>query len=251
MKRTLSVNGFDTEVFFRDRAVEEILRPLLRCLTQKYEEEGRRQIAFMAGPPAAGKSTLALFLQELSREEGFAPVQALGMDGFHYPNAYLDTHTVKRGEEEILLRRIKGSPETYNTPDMEAALRRIQNDFISGKPCGVRWPSYDRNLHDVVPDTYPITGAILLIDRGDRIRLNKKALGCIGGYGALCNIANYLLLIGLDKIPASAQYPMVTGGVMIISTVICFFTDQKPTKKNVASVALSFAGILALVLLPG
>ena len=95
MKRTLSVNGFDTEVFFSDREVEEILRPLLRCLTQKYEEEGRRQIAFMAGPPAAGKSTLALFLQELSREEGFAPVQALGMDGFHYPNAYLDTHTVQ------------------------------------------------------------------------------------------------------------------------------------------------------------
>ena len=164
MKRTLSVNGFDTEVFFRDRAVEEIFRPLLRCFTQKYEEEGRRQIAFMAGPPAAGKSTLALFLQELSREEGFAPVQALGMDGFHYPNAYLDTHTVKRGEEEILLRRIKGSPETYNTPDMEAVLHRIRSDFLSGKPCGVRWPSYDRNLHDVVPDTYPITGAILLIE---------------------------------------------------------------------------------------
>ena len=164
MKRTLSVNGFDTEVFFSDREVEEILRPLLRCLTQKYEEEGRRQIAFMAGPPAAGKSTLALFLQELSREEGFAPVQALGMDGFHYPNAYLDTHTVKRGEEEILLRRIKGSPETYNTPDMEAVLHRIRSDFLSGKPCGVRWPSYDRNLHDVVPDTYPITGAVLLIE---------------------------------------------------------------------------------------
>ena len=95
-----------------------------------------------------------------------------------------------------------------------------------------------------------LSGVILLIDRGEKIRLNKKALGCIGGYGALCNIANYLLLIGLDKIPASAQYPMVTGGVMAVSTIICFFTDQKPTKKNVASVALSFLGILALVFLP-
>ena len=28
----------------------------------------------------------------------------------------------------------------------------------------MRWPGYDRNLHDVVPDQYPITGNILLIE---------------------------------------------------------------------------------------
>ena len=95
-----------------------------------------------------------------------------------------------------------------------------------------------------------ISTAILLIDRSEKIKLEKRAVGCMTGYGALCNIANYLLLIGLDHIPASAQYPMVTGGVMIVSTVICFFTDKKPTKKNIASVALSFIGILALVFLP-
>ena len=97
---------------------------------------------------------------------------------------------------------------------------------------------------------WALCAAVLLIDRSGKIRLNKKAVGCISAYGALCNIANYLLLIGLDKIPASAQYPMVTGGVMAVSTIICFFTDQKPTKKNVASVALSFLGIMALVFLP-
>ena len=94
-----------------------------------------------------------------------------------------------------------------------------------------------------------LCGLILVFDKSEKIRITKKAVGCISAYGALCNIANYLLLIGLDKIPASAQYPMVTGGVMAISTIICFFTDQKPTKKNVASVARSFIGILALVLL--
>ena len=95
-----------------------------------------------------------------------------------------------------------------------------------------------------------ICGVILITDRHDKIPLTKKAVGSMAAYGALCHIANYLLLIGLDKIPASAQYPMVTGGVMAVSTIICFFTDQKPTKKNVASVALSVLGILALVLLP-
>lgn len=95
-----------------------------------------------------------------------------------------------------------------------------------------------------------ICAGVLLFDKSAKIRLTKKAVGCIAAYGALCNIANYLLLIGLDKIPASAQYPMVTGGVMAVSTIICYFTDQKPTVRNVASVALSFIGILALVLLP-
>ena len=93
-----------------------------------------------------------------------------------------------------------------------------------------------------------ISTAILLFVRTPKIEIKKRAVGCMAGYGALCNIANYLLLIGLGHIPASAQYPMVTGGVMLVSTVICFFTDKKPTKKNIASVALSFIGILALVL---
>ena len=69
------------------------------------------------------------------------------------------------------------------------------------------------------------------------------------GYGILNKIGNFLLLIALAHLPASVQYPMVTGGVMICSTVICFFTRQKPGKREIASLALSFIGILALVLL--
>ena len=42
-----------------------------------------------------------------------------------------------------------------------------------------------------------ISTAILLIDRSEKIRIEKRAVGCMTGYGALCNIANYLLLIGL------------------------------------------------------
>jgi multidrug transporter EmrE-like cation transporter len=69
------------------------------------------------------------------------------------------------------------------------------------------------------------------------------------GYGVLNKIGNFLLLIALAHLPASVQYPMVTGGVMICSTVICFFTHQKPGKREIASLVLSFVGILALVLL--
>ncbi|MBS6475058.1 MAG: hypothetical protein KH354_03640 [Clostridiales bacterium] len=92
--------------------------------------------------------------------------------------------------------------------------------------------------------------AILPFIKGERIRLNIRATGSMLGYGVLNKVGNFLLLISLAHLPASAQYPMVTGGVMIVSTVLCYFTPQKPSAKEIGAVLLSFAGILALVLIP-
>lgn len=78
-------------------------------------------------------------------------------------------------------------------------------------------------------------------------KLTKKAWFSMGGYGVLCRVANFLLLIALAHIPASAQYPFVTGGVMIISTVISFFTPEKPSKREILGVAVSFAALLILM----
>jgi len=63
-------------------------------------------------------------------------------------------------------------------------------------------------------------------------------------------VANYLLLLSLAQLPASVQYPMVTGGVMIVSTVIALFTHKKPGKRELFSVLFAFAGILAVTLIP-
>lgn len=78
-------------------------------------------------------------------------------------------------------------------------------------------------------------------------KLTGKALFSMGGYGVLCRVANFLLLIALAHIPASAQYPFVTGGVMIISTIICFFTPNKPSKRELLGVAVSFVALLILM----
>ena len=48
----------------------------------------------------------------------------------------------------------------------------------------------------------------------------------------------------------SVQYPMVTGGTIIVSTAICFFGKSKPSRRELISVALAFLGVLALVLIP-
>lgn len=84
--------------------------------------------------------------------------------------------------------------------------------------------------------------------KGDGKRLTKMAVFSMGGYGVLCRVGNYLLLIALAHLPASAQYPFVTGGVMIISTVISFFTKNKPSKREIIGVGISFAALLILMI---
>jgi drug/metabolite transporter (DMT)-like permease len=72
---------------------------------------------------------------------------------------------------------------------------------------------------------------------------------------ALCGnagnrVANYLLLLALTVLPASVNYSFVTGGTIIVSTVLSYFTDKKPTVKEWLAVAAAFIGIMFLVLLP-
>ena len=43
---------------------------------------------------------------------------------------------------------------------------------------------------------------------------------------------------------------MITGGVMIISTLLCFFTQKKPGAREMISVASAFIGMLILMLIP-
>lgn len=97
--------------------------------------------------------------------------------------------------------------------------------------------------------TVVLSGSVLLFVKKPRMSFPPQTFGASAGYGLLSCVGNFLLLIALQHIPASAQYPFVTGGVMIMSTVIAFFTPDKPGKREIISVALSFAGILALVLL--
>jgi drug/metabolite transporter (DMT)-like permease len=78
--------------------------------------------------------------------------------------------------------------------------------------------------------------------------LQSYGLGAV--YGAINKIANFLLILALMHVDASIQYPMVTGGTMIISTLLSCFGDKKPSKKEIISVGLAFVGMLSLFLIP-
>ncbi len=64
---TLNVNGLTEQAVYNEETVQEVFLPLLRKLTAMWKKKGERLIVFMAAPPAAGKSTLSLFLEDLSK----------------------------------------------------------------------------------------------------------------------------------------------------------------------------------------
>ena len=176
------VNGLPQKIRYNADTVEHLFLPLLRRLTEMQRAEARRILVFLAAPPATGKSTLLLFLAQLAQEhEEFTRVQALGMDGFHHPNRYLETHSIPRDGVETPLKSIKGAPETFDVPALAAKLGAAR----AGR---VTFPVYDRRIHDVVPDAVTADAPILLIE-GNWLLLDEEP------WRDLCGLADYRLRI--------------------------------------------------------
>ena len=79
-------------------------------------------------------------------------------------------------------------------------------------------------------------------------RMSLRSNVVCASNGIINRVANYILVIALLHVPSSVQYPMVTGGVMIVSTLACFIMKNKPSKKEVISVAIAFIALVILVL---
>ena len=94
-----------------------------------------------------------------------------------------------------------------------------------------------------------IAGVILLFMKKDGSGFNAKATLWMGGYGMLNKVGNFLLLVSLAHLPASVQYPMVTGGVIVVSTLLSYFTPKKPGSREYLSLILALIGIAALVMI--
>jgi len=156
MRYSLMNSGRRVEADFSEENIREIFLPLLRRLTALRRQKGGRVLALLAAPPAAGKSTLAALLERLSREDdALDDVTALGMDGFHYPRAWLRTHFTPEGAP---LLAAKGAPETFDLPRLRAAVERV----AAGEDCP--WPAYDRTLHDPVEGALRATGPVALVE---------------------------------------------------------------------------------------
>ena len=168
----------DIDAYFDDEDIQNVYIPLLKELDEIQKRKKERIYLFIGACPGTGKTTLVLFLEWLSKQIGINNTfQCLGLDGFHYPNSYLMTHTIKENGKEICMMDRKGGPETF---DVEALKEKI----IESKQVNNLWPIYSRIDHDVKEDAIQCTANIILLE---------------GNY-LLCNDERYNILEGLwDK----------------------------------------------------
>jgi drug/metabolite transporter (DMT)-like permease len=72
-----------------------------------------------------------------------------------------------------------------------------------------------------------ISGAWLLLSHNKMLRLKGAEIAYSGCYGFLGGLGDLFLLIAVAHIPASVQFPLVTGGVMLFSTLVCVIRREK------------------------
>ena len=141
----LEVAGHRVQAVIEPAELWRFYLPIAQGLLAKAQGRVGRVVAGVTGPGAAGKSVFALIVQGLLDALG-CRAAVCPQDGFHYPNAYLDSHTILDAQGRLApLRTVKGAPPSYDLDGFLDVLRGIR----AGQ--AVEAPRYDRRLHDPVP----------------------------------------------------------------------------------------------------
>lgn len=187
IKYQVAINGIEVKAQYTEQAVNTIFLPLLKELTNRQKQKGKRILAMMAAPPGAGKSTLAGFLEKLSHDRPeLSGVQAIGMDGFHRRQEYLLSHDTWRDGKRFPMVEIKGAPVTF---DLERLTDRVKK-IAAGETCG--WPVYDRLLHNPVENALKVDSDIVLLE-GNYLLLDEE------GWRDLPSLADYTIFLSANE----------------------------------------------------
>lgn len=77
--------------------------------------------------------------------------------------------------------------------------------------------------------------------------VSLKELGYLAGYAGCNGIGNLLCLIALTTLPASVQFPIVTGGTMFFSTAVSIIRKEKPSAKTVIAALVAFVATVFMM----
>ncbi|MFJ3875903.1 nucleoside/nucleotide kinase family protein [Streptomyces sp. NPDC090077] len=108
---------------------------------------GERRVLGIAGPPGAGKSTLAARIADAL---GPGRAVVVPMDGFHLAQAVLD----RTGRADR-----KGAPDTFDAAGYVALLRRLR----APRGSTVYAPAFDRSLEEPIAGSIPVAPDVPLV----------------------------------------------------------------------------------------
>ena len=77
--------------------------------------------------------------------------------------------------------------------------------------------------------------------------LPVRQVGSLAGYAACSGIGNLFCLIALTTLDASVQFPIITGGVMVFSTIISIIRKEKPSVRTIISTAIAFVSTVLIM----
>ena len=97
--------------------------------------------------------------------------------------------------------------------------------------------------------TVLVCALLLYLDGKKKVMCSGKILLYAGGGAAINTIANVILLTALLYLPASVQFTLVTGGVIVFSALIGFFTKgNRPSLRELSAAAIAVGATIVLVL---
>jgi pantothenate kinase len=158
------------------------LDPLLDRAESLLSAGGRRFLG-IAGPPGAGKSTLAHWAEAILRgrnTDGSPLVGQVPMDGFHLSNEVL----AERG-----LQSRKGAPDTFDVDGYIDLLRSVRAEPDRDHYA----PAYSRELHEPVAGAHRIPPSVRLV-----ISEGNYLLGGVKGWEGVREIFDEVWFVAED-----------------------------------------------------
>jgi len=160
---------------------EELFRfhiPLGQLLIERAGSAASRYLVAIGGVPAGGKSVFAAVMARVLRAlRPLFGVATIGLDGYHYSNAYLLAHRTPPGVPEPgALKLYKGAHFTFNTLRLADDLRRLRSTL---EPLAL--PAYDRTVHDPVEGRVVVgSGERLVLVEGNYLLCRKSGWEKVG-----------------------------------------------------------------------